>query len=353
VRAIEEFDTTETIEIQFHRQSPYIMQQVALDHSFPDTHLMSLPFDPELRSPSRSETVLPELSARSIIHPSRSETVDEDADELIMLPDVTDNSDVGSFFDFKKRSFREAEMLIVIEDIKSSDSVIPKGEKLQIVRWMSNNKLEVKGQDSDDSHEIELKWDTVENLMPYAASSLRDLQMFTLSELLHSVHNELRVRFDDNIVEVIKDFIQLRPRYFQEHQNVGGRLMLFPVASKDVYNDLVVRDDGSYEMKHVLLLEDGTIHCPDREEIFDKELPGSLLTNWAFVKYKDMWKVVLMTDDKQVREMLDFHEVFQDPTRDVLLPLRLADTDKFNSNASPRPSNLDLYPQLQSEIAVA
>jgi len=266
-------------------------------------------------------------------------------EESQKLPDVSDHFGTDfNFTSFKKDSLRAAKMLITIEDITSSnsDDFIPKGQKVKIVRWLDgSNKLQVQLSDgSDETKEIDLDHN-LNNLRPCDKDGLQHLHLFSLQDLMDTVDLELRkLNCDDNTINVIKDFIQLRPRYFQEHQSVGGNLsmdglpelqqnlMLIPVSSAR-FSSLSADPSCSsmYENKHIHLLEDGSI-IHEKDENFDELLPIFALTQWAFVQYRGMWKVVLLTDDKEAREMLDFHEVFQDPTQDVLLPV---DTTKFNS----------------------
>jgi len=274
---------------------------------------LELPFFP---GNSRSPSIGPLPQLRREI-PNRSETVDTIAEELMALPDVEEDSEPLNFFEIKKASFRGAKLLEVMDDISAHNSVFTKGQKLEVVEWITEDEIEV--QIEKETTRIILQPETLQALRPFGISSVEDLQMFSLPELMECVNTSLRRLFDNNVVEVVKDFIQFRPKYFQEVQNVGGRLPLFPVMASLEFTELSVRFDDSYENKSCHLLENGEVHY-EVDENFRGKLPQMDLESWAFVKYKQSWAVVLMTAGKVVREMLDFHEVFQDPTCDVLLP---------------------------------
>jgi len=370
--SIEKIDSTDTFETQFSGSAHELMSA--------QTSLSTDPLPtgdiPIGTSRSMSGGLMPEMKSREGDNHLRSETVDANPHEQLKLieqklpevagskkdaansdikmmalkssvpeklPDVTDQLSTDfDFTCFKKDSLRNAKMLITIEDITSSNSegIIAKGQKVKIVRWLDgSNKLQVQLSDgSDETKEIDLN-DNLDNLRPCDKDGLQNLHTFSLRDLMETVDLELRkLKCDDNTINVIKDFIQLRPRYFQEHQSVGGNLcmdglpelqnlMLIPVSSASFSSLSADPSCSSYENKHIHLLEDGRI-LHEKDENFDELLPIFALTQWAFVQYRGMWKVVLLTDDKEAREMLDFHEVFQDPTQDVLLP---ADTQKFNS----------------------
>jgi len=298
-------------------------------------------------SRSMSEGVMPEMKSRGEDLHLRSETVDANPHEQLKLieqklPEIAGNKKDTANSDIKMMALKSSVMLITIEDITSSNSerIIPKGQKVKIVRWLDgSNKLQVQLSDgSDETKEIDLN-DNLDNLRPCDKDGLQNLHTFSLRDLMETVDLELRkLKCDDNTINVIKDFIQLRPRYFQEHQSVGGNLcmdglpelqnlMLIAVSSARFLSLSDQPSCSSYENKHIHLLEDGRI-LHEKDENFDELLPLFALTQWAFIQYRGMWKVVLLTDDKEAKEMLDFHEVFQDPTQDVLLP---ADTQKFNS----------------------
>jgi len=305
-------------------------------------------------SRSMSAGLVPELKSRSEDKKLRSGTVDANPEEQYklsiaqieeqFLPEVisVEGPSNGSS-NPKMMALKSSTMLITIEDIQSSNSegIIPKGQKVKIVRWLDgSNKLQCTVDGSDEMKEIDLN-DNLDNLRPCDRDGLQNLRTFSLRDLMDTVDSELRkLKCDDNTINVIKDFIQLRPVYFQEHQSVGGNLrmdglpelqnqMLIPVSSAR-FSSLSSDPDSpssSYENKRVHLLEDGRI-IHERDENFDGLLPIFELTQWAFVQYRGMWKVVLLTDNKEAREMLDFHEVFQDPTQDVLLP---SDTSMLGS----------------------
>jgi len=300
---------------------------------------LELPFFPgNSRSPSAA-TILPQLRQDRV---DRSETVDEIAADLLALNDVQTDQSIN-FFEIKKETFRGAKLLEVLSDISADDSVLTKGQKLEVVEWINEDVIEV--QVKEAKTRIFLQPETLQALRPFGVSNVEDLQMFTLPELMNCVNTNLGRLFDNNVVEVIKDFIQFRPKYFQEVQNVGGRLPLFPVMASLEFTELSIRyDDNSYENKACQLLENGEIHY-DVDENFRDKLPNMDLTSWAFVKYKQSWKVVLMTASKVVREMLDYHEVFQDPTCDVLLP-------NVNSNCPPSQSLSSVFQSLSSKDLV-
>merc|ERR1719354_943643 len=242
-------------------------------------------------SRSMSAGLVPELKSRSEDKKLRSGTVDANPEEQYklsiaqieeqFLPEVisvegpsngssnpkmmalksstTDSSqtlpDVFDFTSFKKDSLRAAKMLITIEDIQSSNSegIIPKGQKVKIVRWLDgSNKLQCTVDGSDEMKEIDLN-DNLDNLRPCDRDGLQNLRTFSLRDLMDTVDSELRkLKCDDNTINVIKDFIQLRPVYFQEHQSVGGNLrmdglpelqnqMLIPVSSARKMEGLFMR----------------------------------------------------------------------------------------------------------------
>merc|ERR550534_449687 len=318
--SLSKLDSTDLLSdrlLAYHSRMP--LRQIA--EIGPDTvetpASLELPFFPgNSRSPSVA-TNLPQLRQD---RPNRSETVDEKADDLLTLNDVhTDSmSSQLDFFEIKKASFRGAKLLEVIDDISADDSVLTKGQKLEVVEWINEDVIEVQVEQAKTR--IFLQPHTLQALRPFGVSSVEDLQMFTLPELMNVVNVNLRRLFDNNVVELVKDFIQFRPKYFKEVQNVGGRVPLFPVMASLEVSELSIRyDDDSYENKAYHLLENGEVHY-DVDENFRDKLPSMQLTSWAFVKYKQSWTVVLMTASKVVREMLDYHEVFQDPTCDVLLP---------------------------------
>jgi len=297
-----------------------------------ESNSMSLPVLPNIlqeasRSPSVGANNLPTLSKEYVA--LRSTTVDATAHDLMKIYEggahmsalpSSGKTSLQDLFEHRKEAFKEAELLIVVESLKlaETDSIIAKGEKLKVLDWVSDSEIRVQSETTEDEHTINLLPNTIGFLQPYGHSKdICSFEMFTLAELLDSIDVRLRQALvDDNVVEVVKDFIQLRPRYFQEHQQVGGIIPLFPISR---VNECVVQNDDAYEMKHVHLYRDGEIKC-DVDPNFSEQLNIATLSNWAFVKFRGQWKVVLMTDDKEIKHILDFYEVFSDPSRDVLLP---------------------------------